>query len=153
VTLAAERSLARITATDISEAALEVASQNAELQGVADRVRFERADLLNRGEQYDVIVSNPPYVSTAEMAALQIEVRDYEPVGALLGGEDGLDVVRALLTATEPSTARGAQLLIEVGAGQARTVIDLAANNTAWQPVAVYPDLGRIERVVHLRRI
>lgn len=153
VTLAAERPLARVTATDISEAALEVASQNAELQGVTDRVRFERADLLNRGEQYDVIVSNPPYVSTAEMAGLQIEVRDYEPVAALLGGEDGLDVVRALLTATEPSTAKGAQLLIEVGVGQARMVVDFAAKNTAWQPVAVYPDLGRIERVVHLRRI
>jgi release factor glutamine methyltransferase len=153
VTLAAERSSARVTATDISEAALEVASRNAELQGVADRVRFERADLLNRGEQYDVIVSNPPYVSSSEMAALQIEVRDYEPVTALRGGKDGLDVVRALLVATEPSTANGAQLLIEVGAGQASIVVDFAAKNTAWRLVAVYPDLGRIERVVHLRRI
>jgi release factor glutamine methyltransferase len=153
VTLAAERRLASLTATDISGAALKVASQNADLQGVADRIRFQRADLLNVGEHYDVIVSNPPYVSSSEMAALQIEVRDYEPVAALRGGEDGLDVVRALLVAAELATSKGAQLLIEVGAGQAPTVVDFAGKNTAWRPVTVYPDLGRIERVVHLRRI
>ena len=61
--------------------------------------------------------------------------------------------MRALLATAEPVTANGAQILIEVGSGQAAAVVDFAAEHTAWQPVAVYPDLNRIERVVHLRRI
>jgi len=153
VTIAAERPLATVTATDISEAALKVASENAERLGVADRIQFERADLLTRTEQYDVIVSNPPYIARSEMESLQAEVREHEPAVALEAGESGLDVVEALLTATEPATASGAELLIEIGAGQAVSVAELAAANTAWQQVAVYPDLNRIERVVHLRRI
>ncbi len=153
VTIAAERPLATVTATDISEGALNVAAKNAERLGVADRIRFERANLLSGTEQYDLVVSNPPYIARSEMESLQAEVREHEPVGALEAGEDGLDVVRALLTATEAATATGAQLLVEVGAGQAVSVLDFAAANTAWQPVAVHRDLNRIERVVHLRRI
>jgi len=153
VTIAAERPLAQVTATDISEAALKIASENAERLEVAGRIRFERANLLSGAEQYDVIVSNPPYITVSEMKTLQAEVREYEPVTALEAGEDGLDVVRALLATAEPVTANGAQMLIEVGSGQAAAVVDFAAEHTAWQLVAVYPDLNRIERVVHLRRI
>ena len=153
VTIAAERPLSFVTATDISDAALEVASRNAERLEVNSRIRFERADLLSGAEQYDVIVSNPPYITQSEMATLQTEVREHEPVIALEAGEDGLDVVRALLAAAEPATARGAHMLIEIGAGQAASVVSFAAEHTAWQSVAVYPDLNRIERVVHLRRI
>jgi release factor glutamine methyltransferase len=153
VTLAAERPLARLTATDISGTALKVASGNAGRLEVADRIRFVEVNLLGGDERYDVIVSNPPYIAQSEMPTLQIEVRDHEPTTALEAGEDGLDVVRALLTAAEPVTATGAQMLIEIGAGQAASVVDLAASHEAWQLVAVYPDLNRIERVVHLRRI
>jgi release factor glutamine methyltransferase len=153
VTIAAERPCAIVTATDISEAALKVASDNAERLGVADRIRFERADLLSGREQYDVVVSNPPYIARREMEELQAEIREHEPVTALEAGEDGLDVVRALLAAAERATASGAQMLIEIGAGQAVSVVDFAAKHTAWQSIAVYPDLDRVERVVHLRRI
>jgi release factor glutamine methyltransferase len=153
VTIAAERPLAIVTATDISEAALKVASENAKQLEVANRVRFEHANLLSGVEQYDVIVSNPPYIAQSEMAALQAEIREHEPIAALEAGEDGLDVVRALLSASEPATASGAQMLIEIGATQAVSVVAFAAEHTAWQPVAVYLDLNRIERVVHLRRI
>jgi release factor glutamine methyltransferase len=152
VTLAATRPSAVVTATDISVAALKVASQNAKNLGVAERIRFERADLLTDARHYDVIVSNPPYIARAEMEGLQAEIREHEPITALEAGEDGLDVVRALLVAAEPVTASGAQLLIEVGAGQAAAVVGLAAARTAWQPIAAYPDLNRVERVVHLRR-
>lgn len=153
VTLAAERPLAMVTATDISQAALRVAAKNAERLGVADRIRFEQADLLSGAEQYDLIVSNPPYIARSEIESLQAEVREHEPIGALAAGEDGLDIVRALLTATETATATGAHLLVEVGEGQADSVRKLASSKTAWQAVAVYRDLNRIERVVHLRRI
>jgi release factor glutamine methyltransferase len=153
VTIAAERPLAQVTATDISEAALKVASENAERLEVAGRIRFDRANLLSGAGQYDVIVSNPPYITVSDMKTLQAEVREYEPVTALEAGEDGLDVVRALLATAEPVTANGAQMLIEVGSGQAAAVVDFAAEHNAWRLVGVYPDLNRIERVVHLRRI
>lgn len=153
VTIAAERPLAIVTATDISEAALAVAASNAEQLEVSARVRFEQADLLRGADQYDVIVSNPPYVARPEIETLQTEIREHEPATALEAGEDGLDVVRALLAATEPVTASGAQMLIEIGVGQAASVVDFAKGHTAWAPVAVYPDLNRIDRVVHLRRI
>jgi release factor glutamine methyltransferase len=153
VTIAAERPLAQVTATDISEAALTIASENAERLEVAGRIRFDRANLLSGAGQYDVIVSNPPYITVSDMKTLQAEVREYEPVTALEAGEDGLDVVRALLATAEPVTANGAQMLIEVGSGQAAAVVDFAAEHNAWRLVAVYPDLNRIERVVHLRRI
>jgi len=153
VTIAAERPLAFVMATDISEAALGVASDNAERLGVTDRIRFERADLLTGEDQYDVIVSNPPYIARPDIGTLQAEIRNHEPIAALEAGEDGLDVVRALLPAAERATASGAQMLIEIGAGQAATVVDFATTRTAWRLVAVYPDLNRVERVVHLRRI
>jgi release factor glutamine methyltransferase len=152
ITIAAARPLAMVTATDISKAALEVAAENAEHLEVARRIHFEQANLLNDAAQYDVIVSNPPYIATAELAALQPEIREHEPMAALEAGEDGLDVIKALLSAAESATASGAQILIEVGAGQAPSVIDFATERTAWQRVAVYPDLDRIDRVVHLRR-
>lgn len=153
VTIAAERPLAMVTATDISEGALSVAADNAQRLGVADRIRLERANLLNGDEQYDMIVSNPPYIARSDMESLEAEVRDHEPVGALEAGEDGLDIIRALLKATETAATAGAQLLIEVGAGQAASVADFASASTAWRPVALHRDLNRIERVVHLRRI
>ncbi len=152
VTIAAERPLAMVTATDISEAALHVAADNAERLGVSDRIRLERANLLNGTEQYDLIVSNPPYIACSEMQSLQAEVREHEPSGALEAGEDGLDIIRALLVATEAAATTGAELLVEVGAGQAPSVLDFASARTAWKPVAVHRDLQRIERVVHLRR-
>ena len=153
ITIAAERPLARVTATDISEGALRVATENAEQLDVASRVRFERANLLNGEEQYDVIVSNPPYITSSELIGLQPEIREHEPSTALEAGEDGLDVVRALLTAAVPATASDAQMLIEIGAEQAVPVVDFVKEHRAWQPIAVYLDLNRIDRVVHLRRI
>ncbi len=152
VTIAAERPLATVTGTDISQAALNVAADNAERLGVLDQIRLERANLLSGTEQYDVIVSNPPYIARSEIASLQAEVREHEPCGALEAGEDGLDIIRALLLATQAVTATGAQLLVEVGAGQAASAADFASASSAWQPVAVHRDLNRIERVVHLRR-
>ncbi|UCH30037.1 MAG: peptide chain release factor N(5)-glutamine methyltransferase, partial [Myxococcales bacterium] len=152
VTIAAERPLAQVTATDNSEAALQVAADNARELGVGDRVSFEHADLMSGSAQYEVIVSNPPYITRAEMEGLQTEVRAHEPKAALEAGADGLDVVRALLTTAEPATAPGAQMLIEVGAGQAPKVLELAKVSSAWEPAGVYQDLNRVERVVHLRR-
>ncbi|MFZ1864810.1 MAG: peptide chain release factor N(5)-glutamine methyltransferase [Polyangiales bacterium] len=153
ITIALERPLASVMATDISPSALEVAAENAARLEVAGRVRFEQTDLVVEGDAYDVIVSNPPYLSSRDLATVQAEVREHEPRIALEGGEDGLDVVRAVLNATQKVTAPGAQLLIEIGLGQAEEVLEFAAAETSWQPVASYRDLDRIDRVIHLRRI
>lgn len=152
LTLAAERPLATTTATDVSEDALRVASKNAAALGLGDRVRFVRAQLVDEGSEYDLVVSNPPYVTRAQMAALEPEVRDYEPSLALEGGEDGLDVVRALLGVAAGVTHAGAQMLIEVGEGQAASALASAEQGDAWTPVGTHTDLNGIERVVHLRR-
>jgi len=153
VTLAAERPGARIIGTDISEAALRVAARNADLHGVSDRVDFELVDLLRPNETYELVVSNPPYIASADMEALQDEVRLYEPTSALQAGEDGLDVVRELLHRAKAATLAGGHLLIEVGQGQAAAVVELAVRVGGWHREGVYLDLNRVERVVHLRRI
>jgi release factor glutamine methyltransferase len=153
ISIAAERPLASVTATDLSAPALEVARKNAEAHDVAERIRFLHADLLNRDERYDLIVSNPPYIARDEIGALQAEVRDHEPLSALEAGDDGLDVVRALLLAAAPATSSGAQLLIEIGAEQGAAVSELVGDGEAWELIAIHLDLGRRDRVVHLRRI
>jgi release factor glutamine methyltransferase len=153
VTIAAERPSAVVTATDVSASALVIAARNAAAHHVAARIRFEQADLVTGEGKYDLILSNPPYVASSDLALIDPEVREHEPRIALDGGEDGLQVVKRLLVAAEQVTEPGAQILIEVGLGQADKALDFAASKTAWQPVASYRDLNRIDRVAHLRRI
>lgn len=153
ITIASERPAAMITATDISEAALDVARRNANAHEVQDRITFEHVDLLHVSAPYDVIVSNPPYVASSELEGLQDEVRKHEPEAALFAGDDGLEVIRRLVSLAIEAVDTGGHLLIEVGAGQAASVVELGTNTGGWEPVEVYPDLDRIERVVHLRRI
>jgi release factor glutamine methyltransferase len=153
VTIAAERPSAVVTATDVSASALAIAARNAAAHHVAARIRFEQADLVTGEGKYDLILSNPPYVASSDLALIDPEVREHEPRIALDGGEDGLQVVKRLLVAAEQVTEPGAQILIEVGLGQADKALDFAASKTAWQPVASYRDLNRIDRVAHLRRI
>jgi release factor glutamine methyltransferase len=151
LTLAAERPMADIVATDSSGAALALAEKNAARLDLAGRVRFEKADLVGSDAEYDLVVSNPPYVTSSELAALEPEVRDHEPALALEGGKDGLDVVRRLLAEAVRVTGAGAQLLFEVGARQAGSVRELVKEG-AWGLRGTYRDLDGIERVVHLRR-
>src|ERR1043165_3004815 len=102
VTLLCERGDARAMAIDISEAALAVARQNAREQGVDKRITFQVSDCFDaldkRNDRFDVIVSNPPYVSGKALPGLQREVRDHEPLVALSPGGDGLTVIRRLLS-------------------------------------------------------
>ncbi|MGB5811317.1 MAG: peptide chain release factor N(5)-glutamine methyltransferase [Polyangiales bacterium] len=152
LTIAAERPSTRVTGTDLSDDALKVANANRNRLGLDDRVHFERADVVNAGGPYGVVVSNPPYVTNEELRSLEPEVRDHEPTLALEGGADGLDVVRALLRATAAVTAAGADLLVEIGRGQARSTVALGEETRAWSPVDTYPDINGVARVVHLRR-
>jgi release factor glutamine methyltransferase len=118
VTLALRLAGARVTAVDVSQAALEVARRNARRHGA--RVDFVRADLLAAlSGPVDLVVANLPYVPDADIESLQREVRDYEPHSALSGGGDGLDLYRRLLADAPPVLAAGGHLVCEFGVGQA----------------------------------
>jgi ribosomal protein L3 glutamine methyltransferase len=116
IACAARFATARVDAVDLSPAALEVASRNVARHGMQDRLRLLRGDALEpvRGERYDLIVSNPPYVSDAEMDALPAEYR-HEPDVALRAGYDGLDVVRRILAGAGGLLQPHGALFVEVG--------------------------------------
>ena len=149
ITLALELMGARVVATDVSREALQVASLNRTHYGVEEEVQFVCCDGLS-GLQgaFDAIVSNPPYVRSADIANLQREVRDHEPHFALDGGEDGLDVVRRLVELSESRLAPGGSLLAEVGVGQADAVVELLRRSDGWAEVKAVDDLAGVPRVV-----
>lgn len=140
---------AQIAALDRSPAALEVARQNAQTHGVAERLRFLESDLLGAvaGRKFHAIVSNPPYVADAE--PLEPQVRDYEPHAALFAGPDGLDVYRRLIPQAHSALLRGGWLMLEIGHGQRDALANLLA---AWHDVDFLHDLRGIARVAIARR-
>jgi release factor glutamine methyltransferase len=139
--------------TDISEAALQTAHRNALDLGLADRARFVTGDYaaaLSGG--FDLIVSNPPYVRSAEIAGLAAEVRDHDPRRALDGGSDGLDAYRALVPQAARLLVPGGILAVEVGADQSTEVAQLmtAAGLTLAGPPKA--DLAGVPRAVAGRK-
>ena len=112
----------KMTAVDISEDALSLAKENAESNGA--EILFLQSDLFKRLRgRFDVIVSNPPYIPSAEIDTLQREVRDHEPRLALDGGADGLDIYRRIAEEAGKYLNRGGMLIMEVGEGQAQQVV------------------------------
>ncbi len=152
-TLLAELPQATGVATDISDAALAVARENAERLGVASRAVFlNRRNLEGIDGPFDLFVSNPPYIPSADIAGLAPDVRDYDPLGALDGGADGLDIYRALAQGLVGVVPDG-WALFEVGAGQAEPVVEIlrSAVEKALQEVRVWRDLGQHSRCVAVR--
>ncbi|MGK7312153.1 MAG: peptide chain release factor N(5)-glutamine methyltransferase [Candidatus Longimicrobiales bacterium M2_2A_002] len=140
----------RAVATDASEGALEVAAANAGRAGLADRVELRHGSLwepIGDGEEFRVIVSNPPYVADADRSTLEPEVGDHEPDAALFAGEDGLEVIRSIVAGAPAHLSRGGLLAVEVGLGQAGEVAALfrAAGFAAPRIAA---DLAGRERIV-----
>jgi release factor glutamine methyltransferase len=154
VALARPLPFAAITAADISAAALAVAKANAARNSVADRVRFLEGDLLDpvAGEQFDIVVSNPPYVPEGERATLDVEVRDYEPAQALFAGTDGLDIYRRLIPAGFGVLVPGGFLALEIGYGQQEAIHALLASE-GFAGIEFVPDLQGIARVAVAQRI
>ena len=150
VAIAKSRPQTVVWATDVSPAALAIARHNAERNGV--NVNFAEGHLLDPVAQeapFDVIVSNPPYIPTADIAGLADEVKR-EPMLALDGGQDGLHVIRELVTAAKVHLAQGGWLLLELGQGQANAVRELCLGAGLQSPV-VLKDLAGVERVVGAR--
>lgn len=151
ITLAVRCATARVHALDISEVALQVARTNAARHGVADRIQFHCGDgwaALPAGLRFDLIVTNPPYIPSAEIASLQPEVRDHDPRLALDGGVDGLDFYRRLATGADAWLCPGGKLMAEFGDGQAEAVGALFAT-AGWGIEAIGKDLdGRARFLV-----
>jgi release factor glutamine methyltransferase len=152
VTIACELPDVRVTATDVSAAALAVARRNAARHGVQDRVTFVRSDVLEGVQDHaDVIISNPPYVAEADAAHMQPEVVRYEPHQALFGGVTGLEVISRLFVQAPLCLAPGGLLVVEFGFGQAEQVANLA-RGAGWRVVGIREDLQGIPRTIVLSR-
>lgn len=149
IAVALHRPLVKIVAVDRSEAALIVARRNAEVHGVTDRITFLASDLfggLSPKERFDVIVSNPPYVRTAEMADLSAEVR-CEPALALDGGADGLSVLRPLLEQSPQWLRPGGWIVAEFGIDHAEALRAIANSVDNYDHIDIINDGARRPRV------
>ncbi len=154
--LALERPGLHVDATDLSQAALEVAARNLGRYQLGERVRLWPGDLfqaLPAGARYPLVVANPPYVGEREWPELAPEVTQHEPRSALLAGDDGLEVLRRLCAAVADFVEPGGALLLEVGHGQAREVAALLQAAGGFAPAKLHRDLAGIERIVETRRL
>ena len=140
----------RADAVDISPAAAAVARENAEMLGLTERIDIHVGDLLAplAGRRYDMILSNPPYIPTADIAGLMPEVRSYEPHLALDGGTDGLNIYRRLMADAPALLNEGGAIAVEVGIDEAAAVAALAMAHSRIVRTETLKDLGGIERVV-----
>lgn len=154
LSLLAEGPFEGAVATDTSADALEVAAANAERHGLAERLELRHGSLwdpIGIGEEFRVIVANPPYVAEGDGAELAPEVRDHEPASALFAGPDGLGVIREIVAGAAPHLTAGGLLALEVGLGQAGEVVELLRGAGFTGPRIAQDLTGRqrIVRAVH----
>ncbi len=149
--LAKELPQAKIHATDISAAALEVARANAARHQLESRIQFREADLLAGFENspFDFIVSNPPYVGESEEDQVQLEVRKFEPRNAVFAGPSGIEVIARLIPQTRAALKPGGWLVMEISGTIVEKVKELLRD---WNEVQIRPDLQSIPRVVQARK-
>ena len=155
LSLAMEGSCTRVVATDLSPEALSVAADNVERHGLSGLVELREGSLfepLEKGEVFDVIVSNPPYVAKGEKGELQPEIRDWEPPEALFAGEDGMDVIRQLVAGASDHLLAGGLLALECGLGQAERVATDVIATGAFAAIRIRPDLTGRPRFVMAER-
>ena len=155
VTVAVKVPEAIVTMTDVSEEALRTAAGNASLNEVNRQCVFLLGDMfkaLPTDREYDMIISNPPYVRTADIDDLSIEVRDHEPKSALDGGKDGLDFYRIIAKDASMHLRSGGVMVLEIGADQAGSVKRLLMKNKAWENVRKIQDMAGLDRAIIAER-
>ena len=131
---------------DISQEALQIAAQNAELLGI--RADFLKSDLYEKVTgKFDLLVSNPPYIERKVIPTLMEEVREYDPYIALDGGEDGLDFYRRIIGGAQDYLNRGGQIFLEIGSEQAKAVSELL-REAGFKEIDVCRDFAGLDRVV-----
>jgi release factor glutamine methyltransferase len=150
LSLATEGAFSRIVATDISEEALAVARANLELIRPPVQVELRHGFVFDPlgAERFDVIVSNPPYIGERERDSLDVEVRNFEPAGALFSGTDGLDAVRAIVQGAPRHLERAGLLALEIGASQGQAVVGLIRATGQFAEPLLRQDLAGRDRMV-----
>ena len=154
IALATKCPTAEVTAVDISPEALTVAQENAAQHGLAERIRFLQGDCftpLAAGSRFDLILSNPPYIPSGEIATLQPEVRDYDPHTALDGGADGLDYGRRLAAEAGRFLQPQGRLMMEFGDGQAEALRRVFEEQN-WVVEAMVEDYTHRPRIIVVSR-
>ena len=150
---------ARIIATDISDAALAVAAGNVQKHQLAERITLLCGDLFEPlirpldVDKFDLIVCNPPYVSSAEYDNLDKNVKDYEPRLALHAGEDGLDIYRRIVEKIDQFLKPGAGLMLEIGYAQGPAVRELLEQTSAFAEIRIEKDYHDNDRIVTARKV
>ena len=144
----------QVTATDFSSKILAVARTNAETHGVCNTIDFLQCDMFAGIPKtfYDFIVSNPPYIKTADLKGLMTDVRDFEPQCALDGGADGLDFYRCIVPRALDYLKGGGDLILEIGETQAKAVCRLLCVEGKYEAIKVTQDGGGYDRVVSARK-
>jgi release factor glutamine methyltransferase len=148
ITLQKKLPLSVVTATDISEAALIVARRNATRHDL--NISFKQGSLFSpvSGSRFDLIVSNPPYICTADIDSLECEVRDYDPITALDGGADGLHIYRLLIPLAVDYLSQSGFLIVEIGAGQKNDIGLMFSKTGKFHEPFVSLDTNGTERVI-----
>jgi release factor glutamine methyltransferase len=152
VTLAKELDDCTVLAVDVSPEAISVAGRNTAEHCVSDKIELRQSDFFGStpaNKKFDLILSNPPYVSKKEYEALPPEVLA-DPIAALLSGEDGLDAIRTILRDGPDYLAEGGRIMFEIGYGQADHVAGLTEKDKRYRSIVIIKDLNDIDRVVIL---
>jgi release factor glutamine methyltransferase len=155
IALAQELKQCIVYATDISPAAIKIAQRNSRIHGCTGRVQFIQCDSLTSFRQkeiFDLIVSNPPYICSADMAGLAPEIREHEPVEALDGGPDGLSFYRQWIPQMPVLLNNNGWAVLEMGAGQSAAVSQLFQNTGAFADVQTVKDYAGHERIIRARK-
>jgi release factor glutamine methyltransferase len=137
----------KIHATDISDKAVKIASENAKAHNVLDRITFDSADLYPASGKFDIIVSNPPYIKSKDIAALAPEIKNFEPLSALDGGEDGLKFYRMIIPRAKEFLNDKGLLLLEIDPGLAEGIVKLI-KEAGFSKIDVKKDLQDLDRVL-----
>lgn len=147
-----ENKEARAIGLDISEKALQIAAQNAERHAVSERIELKISDIFARltAEKFDLIISNPPYISAEEIENLQAEVRDFEPHTALTDGKNGLTIIEKIINDTPKFLKPNCFLLLEIGFNQAKEASAMFSPQI-WDALEILHDLQNIPRTVRAR--
>jgi len=153
LTLFSELSNLRCYATDVSAAALLIAQENAIALDIYDRITFMQGPFMGPLESIlendcDLIISNPPYIVRSEISQLPIEIREFEPLVALDGGEDGLECYTEMIEVAPRFLKTGGMLAFEIGADQAEDIISLLNKNSLYINIEVIKDYNHLNRVV-----
>ena len=142
---------ARVVATDISPAALKLASENVSRHRVEDRVTLLEGDLLQHiSGSIDILVSNPPYISSAQLATLPREIRDHEPRGALDGGANGMVLIERLISQAKNKLRPGGAMFVEIGWDLGERTLARSLELWPESEVSITPDLAGLDRVLTL---